>query len=145
MTDVTAAIRSRPSTGAELRVEFDGHTYTLPRLIEHVRNLESAQDQLVGERADYHRQVIRKPIDHMFLGTASTEELAARDRRPAGKGFSDAELDPIISARYDRPLNQIAISVEGEDDVYLPRGNAFSFMDQIAQALEVQAKLGGAA
>lgn len=53
--------------------------------------------------------------------------------------------DPRISARYDRPLNMIAISVDGEDDVYLPRDGAFTFSDEIAQALEVQAKLGGAA
>ncbi|GAB6925850.1 hypothetical protein JCM9803A_63000 [Rhodococcus erythropolis] len=53
--------------------------------------------------------------------------------------------DPRISARYDRALNMIAISVDGEDDVYLPRDGAFTFSDEIAQALEVQAKLGGAA
>ena len=53
--------------------------------------------------------------------------------------------DPRISARYDRPLNMIAISVDGEDDVYLPRDGAFTFSDEIAEALEVQAKLGGAA
>ncbi|MBW0294019.1 hypothetical protein ATN37_25495 [Rhodococcus sp. MH15] len=53
--------------------------------------------------------------------------------------------DPKISARYDRALNMIAISVDGEDAVYLPRDDAFTFMDDIAQALEVQAKLGGAA
>lgn len=53
--------------------------------------------------------------------------------------------DPRISARYDRPLNMIAISIDGEDDVYLPRDGAFTFSDEIAQALEVQAKLGGAA
>ncbi len=53
--------------------------------------------------------------------------------------------DPRISARYDRALNMIAISVDGEDDVYLPRDGAFNFSDEIAQALEVQAKLGGAA
>ena len=64
-----------------------------------------------------------------------------------GTSVSSAEKveDPRISARYDRPLNMIAISVDGEDDVYLPRDGAFTFSDEIAQALEVQAKLGGAA
>jgi len=57
----------------------------------------------------------------------------------------DLVPDPRISARYDRPLNMIAIGLDGEDDVYLPRDGAFSFLDEIAQALEVQAKLGGTA
>ncbi|QXC40915.1 hypothetical protein [Rhodococcus qingshengii] len=64
-----------------------------------------------------------------------------------GSSVSSTEKvdDPRISARYDRPLNMIAISVDGEDDVYLPRDGAFTFSDEIAEALEVQAKLGGAA
>lgn len=81
--------------------------------------------------------------------TAEVDDLETRlrnalERHPAGKGIAKSE-NPAISVRYDKPLNLIALSVDGTDDIYLDRDSGFSLMDQIALALEVQAKLGGTA
>ncbi|MDV6267030.1 hypothetical protein [Rhodococcus globerulus] len=78
-----------------------------------------------------------------WYGEAGNGEQAARERHPAGKGIAKSD-DPAASARYDRALNMIALSVDGTDDVYLDRDNAFGLGDQLRIALETQAKLGGA-
>jgi|GEM_PF-5705912 len=59
-------------------------------------------------------------------------------------GFTKIE-HPAISVRYDQPLNMIALSVDGTDDIYFDRDSTFSLMDEMEKALEVQAKLGGVA
>lgn len=87
-------------------------------------------------------RAINKPtectINYNISCDAGSEEVARKVK-------SEKVDDPRISARYDRPLNMIAISIDGEDDVYLPRDGAFTFSDEIAEALKVQAKHGGAA
>lgn len=87
-------------------------------------------------------RTINKPTEYTINYNISCD---AGSEEVARKAKSEKVDDPRISARYDRALNMIAISVDGEDDVYLPRDGAFTFSDEIAQALEVQAKLGGAA
>lgn len=59
---------------------------------------------------------------------------------------TDADLDaPFIDARYDRPMNCIILSCDGSDFAALDRDSGFSAIDRIGKALEMQAKLGGAA
>lgn len=53
--------------------------------------------------------------------------------------------DPHISARYDAPLNAIAMSVGGTDDLYFDRDATFLLIDELRAALHDQAKNGGLA
>ena len=53
--------------------------------------------------------------------------------------------DPHISARYDAPLNAIAMSVGGTDDLYFDRDATFLLVDELRAALHDQAKNGGLA
>lgn len=53
--------------------------------------------------------------------------------------------DPHISARYDAPLNAIAMSVGGADDLYFDRHATFLLVDELLTALRDQAKNGGLA
>lgn len=53
--------------------------------------------------------------------------------------------DPHISARYDAPLNAIAMSVGGTDDLYFDRDATFLLVDELLTALRDQAKNGGLA
>ncbi|MDZ7910776.1 MAG: hypothetical protein U5O16_02920 [Rhodococcus sp. (in: high G+C Gram-positive bacteria)] len=67
-----------------------------------------------------------------------------------GPGARDASAtpatevtDPHISARYDAPLNAIAMSVGGTDDLYFDRDATFLLVDELRAALHDQAKNGG--
>lgn len=67
-----------------------------------------------------------------------------------GPGAGDASAtpatevtDPHISARYDAPLNAIAMSVGGSDDLYFDRDATFLLIDELRAALHDQAKNGG--
>ena len=116
MPDTTAhthnMVDERPGHSVgQLNVTFDGRTFTLPRLIEHVRNLESAQDQIVGE------------------SNATEPEVE----------------DPHISARFDAPLNVIALRVGDTDDLFFDRDATFLVVDELLAALKDQAKNGGLA
>lgn len=69
-----------------------------------------------------------------------------------GLGAGDASAtpatevtDPHISARYDAPLNAIAMSVGGTDDLYFDRDATFLLVDELRAALHDQAKSGGLA
>lgn len=69
-----------------------------------------------------------------------------------GPGAGDASAtpatgvtDPHISARYDAPLNAIAMSVGGTDDLYFDRDATFLLVDELRAALHDQAKNGGLA
>lgn len=69
-----------------------------------------------------------------------------------GPGAGDASAnpatevtDPHISARYDSPLNAIAVSVGGADDLYFDRDATFLLIDELRAALHDQAKNGGLA
>lgn len=69
-----------------------------------------------------------------------------------GPGAGDASAtpaaevtDPHISARYDAPLNAIAMSVGGTDDLYFDRDATFLLVDELRAALHEQAKNGGLA
>lgn len=53
--------------------------------------------------------------------------------------------DPHISVRYDAPLNAIAMSVGGTDDLYFDRDATFLLIDELRAALHDQAKNGGLA
>lgn len=69
-----------------------------------------------------------------------------------GPGAGDASATPAtevtnphISARYDAPLNAIALSVGGTDDLYFDRDATFLLIDELRAALHDQAKNGGLA
>lgn len=69
-----------------------------------------------------------------------------------GPGAGDASAtpaaevaDPHISARYDAPLNAIAMCVGGTDDLYFDRDATFLLIDELRAALHDQAKNGGLA
>lgn len=53
--------------------------------------------------------------------------------------------NPHISARYDAPLNAIAMSIGGKDDVYFDRDATVLLIDELLSALRDQAKNGGLA
>lgn len=90
-------ITSQPSNGIDLNVTFDGRTFTLPRLIEHVRNLESAQDQIVGEQS-------------------------ARDRHPAGKGCQ-VIVDQAAWGRMSPAEAAVAFSAAINDSIAEAKAN----------------------
>lgn len=113
MTDTTAHThnmvdeRPGPSLG-QLNITFDGRTFTLPELVERVRNLESAQDQIVGgigairpksalspgeSMDEYEMRMFR---DFGIRLPATTGEQVARDRHPAGKGLKSDPTKPYV-------------------------------------------------
>ncbi|MFD4932674.1 hypothetical protein ACFWMS_28230 [Peribacillus butanolivorans] len=125
----------------------DGDSASIPRA-------SSERDRdFSGLFSTSRHRVAAAPVVHEVLHNSSPSVDGCGDPTVGeagsvgGSSVSSTEKvdDPRISARYDRALNMIAISVDGEDDVYLPRDGAFAFSDKIRVALEVQAKLGGAA
>lgn len=114
----------------------------------------AAPDHVVDalDRVTSDDSIVRQVIRNLLHETSPSVDGCGDPTVGEAESVGDASVsstdkvdDPEILARYDRALNMIAISVDGEDDVYFPRDDAFSFMDDIARALEVQAKLGGAA
>lgn len=81
-------ITSQPSNGIDLNVTFDGRTFTLPRLIEHVRNLESAQDQLVGEQEARDRHPAGKGVDALAAAIRLAEARNSKARRRFGTAIA---------------------------------------------------------
>lgn len=100
-----------------------------------------------------------------LFGRVDTENLFDHNSSPSvadagahsvgdGPGAGDASAtpatevtldEPFIDARYDRPNNCIILSCDGSDFAALDRDTGFLAIDRIERALQVQAKLGGAA
>nr|WP_136471346.1 hypothetical protein [Rhodococcus qingshengii]THJ70694.1 hypothetical protein EU244_15255 [Rhodococcus qingshengii] len=89
--------------------------------------------------------------DHGHKPSPSVDDAGAHSVGD-GPGAGDASAtpaaevtDPHISARYDAPLNAIAMSVGGTDDLYFDRDATFLLIDELRAALHDQAKNGGLA
>lgn len=138
--------------GNDSSEELGNHDRNYDRLARaFIESLEGATAQLVGHRKFGRDLGVAHGFDRTHNSSPSVVDAGAHTLGD-GPGAGDASAtpatevtDPHISARYDAPLNAIAMSVGGTDDLYFDRDATFLLVDELLTALRDQAKNGGLA
>lgn len=119
-------------------------TYHLGNLVPEVRgDVGAGRD---GDVAKFSERVGRAHNSSPSVVDAGAHSVGDGPVAGDASATPAAEVtDPHISARYDAPLNAIALSVDGTDDLYFDRDATFLLVDELLTAVRDQAKNGGLA
>lgn len=118
-------------------------------VVGHAGPLQGADQLLRIDEVRPGREILKTGVTHN--SSPSVDDAGAHsvgDGLVAGDASATPATevtDPHISARYDAPLNAIAMSVGGTDDLYFDRDATFLLVDELRAALHEQAKNGGLA